>query len=371
NVAVADKTETGFTGCEPLAAVHFPVASLATISVETLAHLAYRYRLRKSPFAKLYWFKPHFTMVTHTASTQPERFIAPNLVMLDRDVPDTSALVQLMATRIAEVAGIAPEDVLYSVRDDLAEGKARDFAAVHGIARFRVFSDKVKRIMACVAVLRRPIPNDLGGGGTIEAAFLFLGPAAQRNAMIKLRAAVDLLADSKDDRKQLFRGQEPDELSAFLDEWFVGHESDLYARDVMRPPFLFLTTETSLRQVVHQMLRFGVEAIGIVDGQRHLVGEITSDMLFQMGMPDFFSQLKSVAFLGEFDPFEKYFEKEAGLTAGSVMSTNFAAVAESTPIIEIIFQLAVRRHWKVYVVRDGELVGVIDRLRVLETVLNS
>ena len=307
----------------------------------------------------------------HVAThTQP--LIPPNAILLDLKVGDTSSLLRLLASRTAELSGLDTREVEAALHDTSAQSRARDSAAaLHGVARFRFFSERLDRVFGLLAVLEHPISNDLGGSETIEAAFVFVGPVTNRNALIKLRAAADLLAESRDARKYLQREKDPKVLSEFLQEWLVGHEADLYARDVMRPPYIYLTTDTPLRSVVHEMLRYGVEAIGIVDAERRLVGEITSDRLFQMGMPDFFSQLKSVAFLGEFDPFEKYFEKEAELTAAHVMSTDFAAVEDSTPIIEIIFHLAVQRHWKVYVVRDGELVGVIDRLRVLETVLNS
>ena len=137
----------------------------------------------------------------------------------------------------------------------------------------------------------------------------------------------------------------------------------------MRTPYVFLTPDVTLGEVVRQMLRFNIEAIGIVDKDRRLVGEITSNLLFKMGLPDFFSQLKSVAFLGDFDPFEKYFERESQLVAGDVMSKDFVAVTENTAILEVIFSLAVLSHWKVYVVRDGFLVGIVDRMRVLQQVL--
>jgi predicted transcriptional regulator len=86
-------------------------------------------------------------------------------------------------------------------------------------------------------------------------------------------------------------------------------------------------------------------------------------------MPDFFGQLKTVSFISEFDPFERYFKAEAEATAEDVMSRDFAAMPETATLLEIVFELAVRRRPKVYVVRDGKRVGIIDRIRVLDRVL--
>ena len=45
-----------------------------------------------------------------------------------------------------------------------------------------------------------------------------------------------------------------------------------------------------------------LDAAGITDANRRLVGQVTADDLFTLGMPDFFRQLKSIAFIAEFDP---------------------------------------------------------------------
>jgi predicted transcriptional regulator len=100
------------------------------------------------------------------------------------------------------------------------------------------------------------------------------------------------------------------------------------------------------------------------------VGEITCDLLFKKGMPDFFSQLASVGFIKNFDPFEKYFEQEANSVAADVMSDDFAAVPETATLMEIVYLLSVRGYWKVYVVREGKRIGVIDRAAVLDRILN-
>lgn len=138
----------------------------------------------------------------------------------------------------------------------------------------------------------------------------------------------------------------------------------------MRQPRVFITTDTPLKQVTQKMHELYLDAMGIVDKDHKLVGEITTDRLLTLGIPDFFTQLKSVSFINEYDPFEKYFEKEAHQTAADVMSTKYAAVEEDATLLEVVFHLAVQRHAKCHVVRDGVLVGVIDRIVVLDRILN-
>lgn len=46
------------------------------------------------------------------------------------------------------------------------------------------------------------------------------------------------------------------------------------------------------------------------------------------------------------------------------MSSHYAALPEDATLLEVVFELSVRKHSKVYVLRDGILVGIIDRSTV-------
>jgi hypothetical protein len=53
------------------------------------------------------------------------------------------------------------------------------------------------------------------------------------------------------------------------------------------------------------------------------------------------------------------------------MSTDVAALPPSATLIEVIFQLSVKKRLKVFITKpDGTLMGVIDRLAVLDRAIN-
>ena len=204
----------------------------------------------------------------------------------------------------------------------------------------------------------------------VDLIFLIVGSRTRASILLKVMAEFARLGSDREVLQGLRAQQTSEGLASALKATFHDVGIDLQAQDVMREPHVFLTPDLSLIEVVRQMLKYNVDAMGIVDYNRRLVGEVTSDLLFKLGLPEFFTQLKSVSFIGDFDPFEKYFENEPGRRVGDVMSTDYAIVAEETPILEVIFKLAVQEHAKVYVLRDGVMVGVIDRSRVLEKILS-
>ncbi len=144
----------------------------------------------------------------------------------------------------------------------------------------------------------------------------------------------------------------------------------LTARDIMREPCTHISPDMPLRKVVQEMRIHKTEAVAVEDANKRILGEITCDWLFQFGIPDFFNQLQSVAFINRFDPFEKYFNEESKSTAGDIMQQNYATIPPDATIIEVVFILTVKKHIQVYVVEEGRCIGVIDRTEVLDRILD-
>lgn len=119
------------------------------------------------------------------------------------------------------------------------------------------------------------------------------------------------------------------------------------------------------------MSTHNLRAIPVVNNEREILGEITVERLFKYGLPEFFGQLKSVSFIAEFDPFEKYFEDEQHVLASDMMESTARAVPMDYTIMEIVFDLAVKAHPKLYVVdENNRWVGTIDKGLVLDNVIN-
>ena len=108
----------------------------------------------------------------------------------------------------------------------------------------------------------------------------------------------------------------------------------------------------------------------VVDSEQRLLGEISCPLLFTLGIPDFFQQLRSTSFIRDFDPFERYFSEEAKSTVGGVMEREVCTLPPSATLMEIIYELAVKNHPKVYIIDNGKLTGIIDQALVLERIVN-
>ena len=110
----------------------------------------------------------------------------------------------------------------------------------------------------------------------------------------------------------------------------------------------------------------------LLGSQKHFVVKfIYVFFLFvSMKIPDYIKKLNSVPAIKNFNPFQEYFTADAKLVAENVMSTDVALVEEDATLLEVVFLLSVKMYPKIYVTRDGRLVGTIDRITVLDRLLN-
>ena len=202
-----------------------------------------------------------------------------------------------------------------------------------------------------------------------DTALLVINPADQPTLFLRaLSKLLPVLGDPKA-RQGVLEATTPEALLERLGSLDIVFDHPLTAADIMRPVRFDVSLDCPVREVTQRMHHHLVEAVSVQDAEGRVVGEVTCDGLFRHGVPPFFSQLSSVAFMRQYDPFESYFEKESSLTAGEVMTSDYAWCPPHATLMEVVFLLSVKHHTKVYVLdEEGKRLGVIDRLEVIHRI---
>ncbi|HNX26825.1 MAG TPA: PTS sugar transporter subunit IIA, partial [Phycisphaerae bacterium] len=302
------------------------------------------------------------------------RYFSPEQVLLGLEVKDKWELLDKMVDSVLQgkICSRQDADVKNAIRQEVMNrekttptGFGGGFAFPH--ARVRGFNG----FAFCIAVLKQPIDYNAMDNKPVQIACMAITPENSPAIGLKAMGTVAVLLGDEAVRNVFLSAADPQKVFDLIDSKGLRLDSSITAETIMREPYMLkIQRHTPLRQVAHQMFKHNVDACCVLDDEEHVVGEITCNALFKKGVPDFFSQLASVAFIRDFDPFEAYFEHEAHSTAGDVMSEDFASLDVSATMMEIIFLLAVKNYSKIYVTRNGRRAGIIDRIAVLEKVLN-
>ena len=222
-----------------------------------------------------------------------------------------------------------------------------------------------------IATLADPLPFDAIDENPVWISCLVIAPADSPNLLLKVWSCLTSFLMQEDVRNELLCAQDNASLYETIQQHHLEIDATLTAGDIMAPVLFEIQIDTPLPRITNLMYRHREPATAVLDKERRIIGEITSDAVFQYGMPDFFTRLQSVGFIRHFNPLEKYFADEADMLAGDIMADDYAAVDRSATLLEVLFQLSIKRRTKVYVVDDEKrLVGVIGRLSILNRAIN-
>jgi len=222
-----------------------------------------------------------------------------------------------------------------------------------------------------LATIAKPLEFGSMDEQPVSVACMVVVPAEAPTVFLRIMSQLAQFLAAPDQRAALLDAADGESVLESLRAADLSIDVPVCARDIMQSPRLTVSPDTPLVKVTDDMLEHQLNAVAVTDPEGRIVGEVTCDLLFRYGLPDFLAKLKSVSFISEFDPFEKYFEKEASSTAQDVMATNPPLMPPEATLLEIVFALAVQKHLSVYIVDPANrVIGVVDRISVLDKILN-
>ena len=301
-------------------------------------------------------------------------YIDETLILPEANVSDKWELITLMVDTAVACEPLQEQKNVISrelILDGVMEREhERGTGLGNGVAFPHARILGLKSAVVCVAFPTTPVDYESIDDKPVSIAVLILVPEDQPQTALQIMSQFARLLSDPVEREALMGLRTASGLCGFVLRHVLEKDASVTARDIMRDPVVVVHPDTPLKEVTRIMNQYLMDNITVTEKDNTLVGEIKCDDLFKRGMPDFFTQLKSIAFIREFDPFEKYFADESRALARDVMSREYASVPEDATLLEIVFELAVHHHSKVYVVGEGKCLGVIDRILVLDRVIN-
>ena len=230
-------------------------------------------------------------------------------------------------------------------------------AALHGLA-------------VSMAFLQKPLDYGASDQMPVNIVCMVLAPEKNPTMALKVMSQTIRLFSDRRVKENILSVHDSRMVLNLLMESGASSDIPIMARDIMNPPLFDIRRETPLAEVIQLMAERHLSSVPVVDEHGNIVGHITGARLFQLGMPEFMTRLKSVSFICEFEPFEKYFYEKSHALAGEVMTDDFCAMNTVATLLEIVHALTTRNYPMIYVVDGNRLVGMIDQGTVLEQIIN-
>lgn len=206
----------------------------------------------------------------------------------------------------------------------------------------------------------------------VKIICVMLSPIDQTYVILKVMAALSRFFYNEPRREKFILSENVLDVIRVFEEGNISVSSRIFAVDIMRALKAYVTKDETLCSTARKMHLNHLDVLPVVDEDMCLCGTISCLDIFRFGIPEFFSQLKTVSFVRHIDPFEKYFQNENDIRVEEIYKQgNSDVIAADATLMEIIFELTTNNHSKLFVVEDGILKGVIDRFNIIDKILMS
>jgi len=240
-----------------------------------------------------------------------------------------------------------------------------------GIAFPHARLDGLERPLIAFAVIPDGVDFESPDERPARFVFLFLFPAQRVELGVKIHASCGRFLMQPEIQQALLAAPDAGAIREVLSHNDPEIDAPVIALDLMRPKRFRIEKTTPLHEATQLMHRHRTLAAPVLDENDRVLGELNCNRIFERELPDYIKKLHSVPHVSDFKPFRKYFAtNERAVVADYMNECDEAVLEEDASLLEIIFQLSVRKHPLLYVRRGERLIGVIDAVTVIDKVLN-
>ncbi|MCG2710747.1 MAG: PTS sugar transporter subunit IIA [Candidatus Omnitrophica bacterium] len=282
---------------------------------------------------------------------------------------------QAIAELVNAIFMSQPANAFMSCQDEvLKEVLNREKISTTGIgAGFAIPHARMEKwgdFLLAIGISRKGLDFSSMDGEPVRLICLMISSADKPYIILQMTATLISFLEKHDGVDALIkRCKDSKHIVEQLRSFAVNKEDLILARDITRPIQSQVELDDSIEKATRLMHLKHFEVLPVVDKQNKFCGQISCLDVFQYGLPNFFQNLNTVSFVRHIDPFEKYFRIQRSLKVRNFYKKT-ESIDESKTLIEIIFELTVKRKPKLFVTNEAnELIGVIDRFTIIDKIL--
>jgi len=196
-------------------------------------------------------------------------------------------------------------------------------------------------------------------------------PQDKANLLLLSRAAVVRFLSVHENRRAALTAPDAFAVWQLIDKSGISMDRNILAKDIMRPQLGHIDAGATLKDAARALHKYHCDSLPILDAEGRFAGDISCYDLFSCGLPDFFSNLHTISFVRNMDPFEKYFQGDRDIRLSDMNIRREAPViADDATLMEIVFEIATRNKQILYVVDENKkLLGIIDHFSIVDKIL--
>lgn len=289
------------------------------------------------------------------------------LILLDRPAATKEEAIELLLkTFLGHYPFKLPyEDLLRAVHEREALG-GTSFPT--GIAVPHARLDNLNDMVILVLRPTMPIPDPVE---PIRLLVLMLTSQSKPALYLNSLSGFLKLSQKRELFEQMLRVGHPRE---FID-LVAGQDYSLIkvitVEDIMSTDFFTISPDKTLGELSDFFYQNHLSYVPVVDGDNHVLGEVSLADLIQVGFPDYASQMGNLKFLKTFETFETLLQQEELTTVREIMKPLTFACDPSASVVEVCFEFLQKGRRHCPVLKGRKVLGVLSIMDILNKVIRG
>lgn len=293
-----------------------------------------------------------------------ERRIKINL----RATTKEEAVVELLDLLKSEGVSADYDRIIASVRE---REEIENTCYGHGFAFPHARTDAVRELYILIGVSKQGLKDKTADKQPLHVIFLLLTPSTIAKLYLQtLSGLASFARDPHTMEKVLGATSEADFIGLVADA-NVMIDKELMVKDVMRHNVASVRPDDSLKDVANQMFRHRLSALAVVDDNNRLLGIINDRDLIKAALPDYESLISNLNQSIDVEPFEELLKREDKIKVSQLFRDDYETVTPDTKIVEVSAMMIFKDIRRVFVISEGNLIGVLLRKDIVSMVIRG
>lgn len=200
---------------------------------------------------------------------------------------------------------------------------------------------------------------------------LLLTPSNISRLYLQTLSALATFARIEGNLKKLTGARTNVEMVDIIWQSGVRVEKELLVKNMMRRDVVNVTAENSLKKVANLMFKNRLSALAVVDDTGYLLGQITDKDLIQAALPDYRAMMENLNYTMDVEPFEELLKQEEKIKVSQLYKTDHVTTSMETKLVDASALMIYKDLRRIFVTKDGKLVGILVRKDIVNMIIRG
>ncbi len=232
-------------------------------------------------------------------------------------------------------------------------------------------TDSVKELYILIGISKLGLSGDTPDNIPLHVICLLLTPSTIAKLYLQTLSGLASFARIDGTLERLCAINNPRDMIKLISEANVTVDKELMVKDIMRHDVVKVQMDDTLKDVANKMFRNRLSALAVIDTNNHLVGVISDRDLIKAALPDYKSLISNLNYSMDVEPFEELLKKEDQIKVSQLYRDEYETTSPETRIVEVAAMMIFKDISRVYVLTDGELVGILLRKDIVNMIIRG